>query len=85
MLKHLALPYYRILIHLKNKIKPIQGIRLIEHHNIDVVFNMVQNKAKAHYNESVIKDIEVAMLPKRSKAVTNYLNAVHKRNISGGK
>jgi hypothetical protein len=50
-----------------------------------VVYNMVQNKAKAHYNESVIKDIEVAMLPKRSKAVTNYLNAIHKRNIGSGK
>ena len=72
------MPYYRITIWLKNRRKPVQGIRLIEQYNIDLVYNMVQNKARSHYNESSIIEIDVAMLPKRSTAVINYLKSIHK-------
>jgi hypothetical protein len=73
------MPYYRILIMLKNQQKPIQGIRFIENHNIDVVYNMVQSKAKTHYNESTIKDVEVQMLPKRCRAVLKFIEDAQKR------
>ena len=73
------MPYYRITIWLKYKKKPIQGIRVIDHYNIDLVYNMVWQKARSHYNESLLMDIEVAMLPKRCTTVRNYLNK--KNNI----
>jgi hypothetical protein len=80
LLKRLVMPYYRITIWLKYKKKPIQGIRVIEHYNIDLVYNMVWQKARSHYNESLLMDIEVAMLPKRCTSVRNYLNKKSKAN-----
>ncbi|MBL0069767.1 MAG: hypothetical protein IPP39_15185 [Chitinophagaceae bacterium] len=77
--KILALPYYRIIIWMKNKRKPLQGIRQIDQQNIDVVFNMVKKTAHTKINSSLIQDIEVAMLPKQSTAVINYLNRIHKK------
>ena len=79
MLKYLALPYYRIIIWMKNKRKPLQGIRQIEQQNIDVVYNMIKKTAHSKINSSQIQDIEVAMLPKQSTAVINYLNRIHKK------
>ncbi len=74
LLKRLAVPYYRITIWLKNRRKPLQGIRQIDHFNIDAVYNMIWQKARAHYNDSILVDVEVAMLPKRSTAVRNFIN-----------
>jgi hypothetical protein len=64
---------------MKNKRKPLQGIRQIDQQNIDVVFNMVKKTAHTKLNSSLIHDIEVAMLPKQSTAVINYLNRIHKK------
>ncbi|MBK9938914.1 MAG: hypothetical protein IPP02_11100 [Chitinophagaceae bacterium] len=64
---------------MKNKRKPLQGIRQIDQQNIDVVFNMVKKTAHTKLNSSLIQDIEVAMLPKQSTAVINYLNRIHKK------
>ncbi len=80
LLKRLAVPYYRITIWLKNRRKPLQGIRQIDHFNIDAVYNMIWQKARAHYNDSILVDVEVAMLPKRSTAVRNFLNKKSKAN-----
>ncbi len=69
------MPYYRITIWVKNKRKPLQGIRQIEQYNIDVVNNMVKKMAQSHITGSNIIDIEVAMLSKNSSAVIKYLNS----------
>ena len=79
MLKVLALPYYRITIWVKNKRKPLQGIRQMDQYNIDLVFNMVKKTAHSKINSSQIQDIEVAMLPKNSTAVINHLNRIYKK------
>ena len=79
MLKLLVLPFYRITIWVKNKNKPLQGIRQIDQYNIDIVFNMIKKTTHTHINSSLIKDIEVAMLPKNSTAVINYLKRIHKK------
>jgi hypothetical protein len=63
----------------KNRKKPYQGIRLIEQYNIDLVFNMVRKEAHTRINSSLILDVEVAMLPKRSTAVINYLDKIHRK------
>ena len=73
------LPYYRITIWLKNKRKPLQGIRQIDHYNIDIVFNMVKRTSETKINSALILDIEVAMLPKKCTAVINHLNSLHKK------
>lgn len=80
LLKVLVLPYYRITIWVKNKRKPLQGIRQIDQYNIDLVFNMIKKTAHSKINSSLIQDIEVAMLPKNSTAVINHLNRLHKKN-----
>ena len=64
---------------MKNKRKPLQGIRQIEQQNIDVVYNMIKKTAHSKINSSQIQDIEVAMLPKQSTAVINYLHRIHKK------
>ena len=79
MLKALVLPYYRITIWVKNKRKPLQGIRQMDQYNIDLVFNMIKKTAQSKINSSLIQDIEVVMLPKQSTAVINYLNNIHKK------
>jgi hypothetical protein len=64
---------------MKNKRKPLQGIRQIDQFNIDVVFNMVRRTTYSKINSSLIQDIEVVMLPKQSTAVINHLNKLHKK------
>jgi hypothetical protein len=59
------MPYYRIVIWLKQQQKPIQGIRMIEVQNIDVVYNEMKNKAYSVYGQSDIVDVEVQMLSKK--------------------
>ena len=79
LLKILVLPFYRITIWLKHNRKPLQGIRQIDHYNIDVVFNMIIKTTHSKINSSLIQEIEVVMLPKKSTAVINYLNRIQKR------
>ena len=66
------MPFYRITIWLKNKRKPISGIRFIEQSNIDIVNIQMQKQVRIHYNDSLIIDVEVAMLSKNSKAVKQH-------------
>ncbi len=66
------MPFYRITIWLKNKRKPVSGIRFIEQSNIDIVNIQIQKQARIHYNDSLIIDVEVAMLSKNSKAVKQH-------------
>ena len=66
------MPFYRITIWLKNKRKPVSGIRFIEQSNIDIVNIQMQKQARFHYNDSLIIDVEVAMLSKNSKAVKQH-------------
>ena len=66
------MPFYRITICLKNKRKPVSGIRFIEQSNIDIVNIQMQKQARIHYNDSLIIDVEVAMLSKNSKAVKRH-------------
>ncbi|MBS0646654.1 MAG: hypothetical protein JSR97_08725 [Verrucomicrobia bacterium] len=73
LLKILVVPYYRITIWLKTKQKPVQGIRLIEQHNIDIVTNIIRKKAEASYPGSIIKRVEVAMLSKNDIAVISFI------------
>lgn len=67
---------------MKNRKKPYQGIRLIEQYNIDLVYNMIKREAGTRINSSLIIDVEVVMLPKRSTAVVNYLKNINRRNFS---
>ena len=66
------MPFYRITIWLKNKRKPVTGIRFIEQSNIDIVNIQMQKQARIHYNDSLIIDVEVAMLSKNSSAVKTH-------------
>ena len=50
------MPFYRITIWLKNKRKPVSGIRFIEQSNIDIVNIQMQKQARIHYNDSLIID-----------------------------
>ena len=77
--KILSLPYYRIIIKVKNRNKPYQGIRQIEQRNIDMVYNMICKSAYEKFHSSTIIDIEVAMLPKQSKEVINHLTRLHRK------
>lgn len=71
------MPYYRITIWLKTKQKPVQGIRLIEQYNIDIVTNVIRKKTEANYPSSTIKRIEVAMLSKNDVAIVSFIKKQH--------
>ena len=77
--KILSLPYYRIIIKVKDRKKPYQGIRLIAQTNIDLVYNMICKSTYEKFHSSIIIDIEVAMLPKQSKEVLNHLTRLHRK------
>lgn len=62
------MPYYKVIIWLKNG-KTRKGIRQIDVWNIDVVYNMMQSKAKSYFRESEIKAVDVYMLSKHSREV----------------
>ncbi|MGE5521625.1 MAG: hypothetical protein ACM3VS_17010, partial [Candidatus Dadabacteria bacterium] len=65
------MPYYRILIWLKNDLDRKEGIRFIENSNIDAVQNMMRLKVREAFG-SKVKDVEVQMLAKGSTAVQVY-------------
>lgn len=73
------MPYYRITIWVKDRVKPYEGIRQIEQSNIDIVFNMIEKEIYTKINESLVIDYEVAMLPKTCTAVKNYLLKMHRK------
>jgi hypothetical protein len=73
------MPYYRITIFLKDKKKPVQGIRQYDQPNIDVVTNMAKLKAKAHYGEHNIADVEAVMLSSHSNAVMKFMQEQQKK------
>ena len=77
--KILSLPYYRIIIKVKDRNKPYQGIRQIEQRNIDMVYNMICKSTYEKFHSSIILDIEVSMLPKKSKEVINHLTRLHRK------
>jgi len=76
------LPYYRITIWLKNKRKPVSGIRFIEQANIDMVNIKIQKQARLHYNDSLIADVEVAMLSKNSTAVKQHQKQILRKSVN---
>ena len=55
------------------------GIRQIEHHNIDVVNNMVRKTTLEKFHSSLVIDIEVSMLSKNSTAVINHLARLYRK------
>ena len=75
LLKYLVLPcmpHYRIVIWIRDKAKPKQGIRLIDNYNITLVQGQVEKKARDHYNSNLV-DVEVQMLPKTCSAVRRWM------------
>jgi hypothetical protein len=80
LLKKLALlfmPYYRIVVWTKKRIKPFVGIREIENHNITSVLGMVKKKAENVYHSNLI-DVEVQMLAKTCTAVQKFIEKKNK-------
>ena len=72
------MPYYRITIELRES-KISQGIKYFENSNIDAVTNIARVKAKQHYGENNIIDIEAAMLSNHSTSVKQYRAKLEKR------
>ena len=65
------MPYYRITIELRDK-KITQGIRYFDNSNIDAVTNIARVKARQHYGEHNVQDVEAAMLSNHSTAVKQF-------------
>ena len=66
------MPYYRITILLKSS-KVSQGIKYVNDSNIDAVTNIARVKAREHYGERSVLDVEAAMLSNHSTAVKRYI------------
>jgi len=81
LLKYLAMPFYRITIWLKNKKKPVTGIRFIELNNIEQVQIKIQNKVGHYYFGSELVDVEVAMLSKNCTAVKRNLKRIMNKSV----
>ncbi len=67
------MPYYRIVVWTKNRIKPFSGIREIQNHNISAVQGMALRKAESFYSSNLV-DVEVQMLPKNCSAIKKYIS-----------
>ena len=66
------MPYYRITILLKSS-KISQGIKYVNDSNIDAVTNIARGKAREHYGERSVLDVEAAMLSNHCTAVKLYI------------
>ena len=75
------MPFYRITIWLKNKKKPVTGIRFIELNNIEQVQIKIQNKVGHYYFGSELVDVEVAMLSKNCTAVKRNLKRIMNKSV----
>ena len=75
------MPFYRITIWLKNKKKPVTGIRFIELNNIEQVQIKIQNKVGHYYFGSELVDVEVAMLSKNCTAVRRNLKRIMNKSV----
>ena len=73
--------FYRITIWLKNKKKPVTGIRFIELNNIEQVQIKIQNKVGHYYFGSELVDVEVAMLSKNCTAVKRNLKRIMNKSV----
>ena len=62
------MPFYRITIWLKNK-KRVQGIKFFDNSSIEAVTTICKVKARQHYGEHHIIEVEAAMLSNHSRAV----------------
>jgi len=81
LLKYLVMPFYRITIWLKNKKKPVTGIRFIELNNIEQVQIKIQKKVGEYYYGSILIDVEVAMLSKNCTAVKTNLKKIMNKSV----
>ena len=75
------MPFYRITIWLKNKKKPVTGIRFIELNNIEQVQIKIQNKVGHYYFGSELVDVEVAMISKNCTAVKRNLKRIMNKSV----
>lgn len=66
------MPYYRIVIWTKKRVKPYSGIRFYETSIINSVQQQAHGQAYQKFNSSLI-DIEVQMLSKLSTAIKEYI------------
>jgi hypothetical protein len=66
------MPYYRVLIWIKNKPKPMQGIRFSPEDNIDTFQNLVREKAFDLYGRHCV-DVEAQMLSVNCTAVRDAI------------
>ncbi len=71
------MPYYRIVIRTKKRVKPFVGIRSYTSDRIDNVYTEIQRRCSDIYGTNLI-DVEVHMLPKMCKAVQEYIKKVKK-------
>lgn len=77
------MPYYRITIALNDN-KTTQGIRYFDNTNIDAVTNIVRVKARQHYGEQNVQDVEAAMLSNHCKAVKEHRMKLEKKKDKYG-
>ncbi len=73
------MPYYRITIWVKDRPKPLTGIREMKEFNIDVVNYNIEREIYRTISEQNLIDYEVCMLPKNCTAVKVYLNNTYRK------
>lgn len=66
------MPYYRIIVWVKTRKTPYQGIRLIHNDNINGVYNHYHSEATIKYGKNFV-DLEVQMLSKLCSAVKEHI------------
>lgn len=72
------MPFYKIIIWVKNRNKPYQGIRQMDVYNIDIAYAMVKKKVEQAVRGSVVLKVELFMLPKKSEEVRKYIEKYSK-------
>jgi hypothetical protein len=62
------MPFYRITIFLKHR-RPSQGIKFFDNPNIDAVTTIARVKAREHFGDRNVIEVEAAMLSNHCRAV----------------
>lgn len=73
------MPFYRIIVFVKDRTEPIEGVRELAESNIERAWQLFEAKAKEAYKERFAA-FDLIMISKRSDLYRNYLE---KRNSGG--
>lgn len=78
LLKYLAMNFYQVTVHIKERKRPLQGIREYFSADESKVYNIILQKLLKHYLKTDIIKIDITKVTENSKQVIDYIERKQK-------